>query len=226
MDTVEQYESLLNGVPSCDTSDPESQSRYRGTYFACILYPDNYSHMKFLQYVQARPQYDVAYIFHHAEPDPEEDSHDKQDHYHVLVHVRKSITVGSFVKFFSPWINYAICVKDYISYLAYMLHDTPCSLSCIYHYKIDDLKGEPSLWKPLIQKSKFVQYGEFFSYYNPGMSVNEVLDVIRSDRGEAEYQRFVEYVCSNSFLVVSLTNQDNNLYFRRLERMEQHYQER
>lgn len=182
-----------------------------GTYFAVVLYPDeDYHHQQFLQYVSMKPEYQVCYISHL----PEDEG--KKSHVHALIHTKNRMRASSFVKFFDPWINYAECIHSPDSYIRYMLHDTPTSISeGKIPYSIDDLKGDKKLWKNLEQNSNFVQLREFFKFMHDG---DTLLDIIkRIEESGVDPSPFVDYLHSNAFLCVSISNQEMNKYYKELQ---------
>lgn len=183
----------------------------RGTYFAVVLYPEeDYKHQQFLEYVLMRPQYEVAYIEHLPEQG------DNKKHVHCLVHVKQKMTVGSFIKYFDPWIKYAECIHNSDGYLAYMLHDTPKAMQDgKIPYPLDALKGDRKLWKNLVQNSNFVQLREFFMYMHDG---DTLLDIIkRIEDSGVDPSPYLEYIHANSFLAVSICNQEINKYYKELQ---------
>lgn len=183
------------------------------TYFAVILYPEeNYSHHQFLDYVLMRPQYEVAYITHLPESD------EKKSHVHCLIHCKDRMRATSFVKYFSPWIDYAEPIHSPNAYLSYMLHDTPQSISeGKIPYSIDDLKGDRKLWKNLVQNSNFVQLEEVLSFYHDFDTPSDILSKAKKQFTEEHYIRFYDFFESNYYMISNMIDQDNKKFERKLK---------
>ena len=189
----------------------EQTTPINGTFFAVVLYPDeDYKHQQFLQYVSMKAEYQVCYISHLPEDE------EKKSHVHALIHTKNRMRATSFVKFFSPWISYAECIHSPDSYIRYMLHDTPDSImSGKIPYSLDDLRGDSKMWKNLVQNSNFVQLREFFRFMREG---DTLLDIIhRIEDSGVDPSPYVDYLHSNSFLLVSVCNQEMNKYYKELQ---------
>lgn len=190
------------------------QLRERGTFFAVVLYPEeDYKHQQFLQYVLMRPQYDVAYIEHLPEGE------EKKKHVHCMIHTKDRLTVGSFVKYFSPWINYAECIHNPTGYLSYMLHDTPSSIDDgKTPYSLSDFRGDRKLWRCLEQNSNFVQLEEVFEFYKDFDTPIDVLRTINHDMNDIDRaDRLSEFCTSNYYMFSNAIDQKNKQLERKIK---------
>ena len=121
-----------------------------GHYFACVIYPsENEQHLNVLNYCLSH--FKCVYILHQ----PEDDT--KKEHVHLLFDTKSRYTVNGIIRFFAGWIDYVELLTNPDAYLRYMLHDTPQAIiDGKKPYSFDDLKGDESLKKRIVQNSNFV----------------------------------------------------------------------
>lgn len=184
-------------------SDQEN-GRKKYVNFGVILYPENPDHVNMLDYLEKHDWlFDVVYILH--------DKDDKKPHWHVMIHAKSQYTVSSFVKFFKVWIDYAEPITSCQSYVAYMLHDTPDSMSK-HLYSVSDLHGNEKLIRKFTQNGNFVQLGEVLQHIseNHGSMLRLLSDVVASDRKD-----LLETVKEYQSLICTASNQE---YRRMLEK--------
>lgn len=215
MDENENRIPCAEDVEPCNTSDPDKQSKFRGTYFGLVLYPDeDLNHQKFLLYVSTRPQFSCAYIVH-----SEADDEVSKSHVHCLVRCKEKFTVRAFCKYFDPWIKFALVIHNPNSYLAYMLHDTPKSIDDgKTPHSITEFQGDQRLWKDLAENRNFVQFREVLSYYSSGMTYTDLFLQISETAPDSSRDRLLDYISHDKFFFVVWTNQEINEYHRRQSR--------
>ena len=185
----------------------------RGTYFGMIIYPDeDPGHSALLNYVMIRPSYEKVWIRH--DRDKKSDGSSEKPHVHLMVHTLERMTVGSFLKWFSPWIKYAECIHFPKSYVMYMLHDSPNSIADgKVPYSPTELQGDEKLWRHLIQNSHFVQLKEVLKYHEDGFTFLDTYNAIPLDRRPALGNFMQKY----SYFVRQMIEDENRKYFRWLE---------
>ena len=209
----DQIEAFLNSASS-EIVDPEPQKSSRkevkGTYFACVLYPDeDMNHLAFFNYVIFRPSYECVWIKH--DRDKDKDGSPLKPHIHIMIHTLDRMAVGSFVKFFDPWISYAECINFPKSYVMYMLHDTPQAImEGKVPYTLKDLHGSEKLWRHLVQNSNFVQLEEVLSYHHDGATYLDTYNNIPLDRKAV----LGPFMIKNYYFVRGIINDENQKFFR------------
>lgn len=198
--------NILEIIAKEEEKAERTKAKARGRCFAVILYPDeDERHRKFLAYVSNQPRFQVCFIFH----DPEEET--KKRHCHCLVVLKNAMLLDSFIKFFDCWISYAELINDRESYIAYMLHDTPHSIAAGKKpYSLSDLQGDERLWRNFRQNKNFVLFGEVFQYYRKGDTMLTLLEKMQNECLPAEFERLFDFVTANSFLLISIFNQEIN----------------
>lgn len=215
IDLNEQIETFLNSVHSEVLEDEKHSKRKeeKGTYFGVILYPDeDPRHLNFMNYIISRPSYEYLYIRHDGEGF-DKDGNKKKDHVHMMIHTLDRMAVGSFVKFFSGWIEYAECIHFPKTYVYYLLHDTPNALQeGKKHYSLSDLKGDEKFFKHLVQNSHFVQLEEILSYHPDGGSFLDTYHHLPTER-----KKYLgEWMYTNRYFVQGVIRDENQKYYNYL----------
>ncbi len=140
--------------------------------FGLVLYPDCDAHCRLIEYFQRRSNmfkpvwilhdqdtYDVAereqYMQEHEGEEPSWSVGDrKKPHWHVLITKPEISTVSAVEKFLG--VSHVEGISSKVSYLSYMIHDTPASWHK-HPYQISDLMGDKRQIKYLLtQNADFV----------------------------------------------------------------------
>lgn len=184
-------------------SNKSKRKEEKGTFFGVVLYPsEDPDHQRFLNYLSIRPSYEYVCITH--------DKDDKKTHVHCMVHTLDRMAVGSFVKFFDGWIDYAECIHSPKAYVMYMLHDTPEAINAGKHlYSVTDFWGTEKLWKHLIQNSNFVQLEEVMKYHEDG---DTFLDVYKRIPAQRKLQ-VGDFMFSYHYLISQCIRDENAKFY-------------
>ena len=146
-------------------TNPENlaeENNKKGRCFAFILYPEDGKHMNILRMLNRYPAiFSIAYICHDKDSWTEEDEKEnpehvagtlKKPHYHVLCQYNNPTTACAF----SAKIGGVYCqlVHDKMSYLLYMLHDTPETWDK-WQYLPEQMKGDSKLTRLLSRRNDY-----------------------------------------------------------------------
>lgn len=217
--------------PPVSSSRKELWKANRCVWFACILYPDEDSnHKAFMSYLEKNrviyPKY--VYIDHykdvyvqydvdhwdedHPDESPPEVGSLKKRHIHFLFKRKNACPASTVQNYFSCWVHHVEAVRDFESYVQYMLHNDPHSISRgkpTYH--ADELRGDSDMIREaIIQNAKSVLFDNLLSLISRLQegSLLELYEVLRRDEPEY-FDVYKAVIKDNAFIVRSLC-QDRN----------------
>lgn len=200
--------------------------RNRASWFACILYPDEDSnHKAFMSYLEKNRvlypkfiyidhykdiyvQYDLDHWEeNHKDESPPDLGSLKKRHIHFLFKRKNACPESTVQNYFSCWIHHVEAVRDYESYVQYMLHNDPSSISRGKpSYHADELRGDlDMIQEAIIQNAKSVLFDQLLDIISVLSEGNllELYEVLRRDSPEY-FEVYKRIIKENAYIINSL----------------------
>lgn len=201
--------------PSYDTPENSTQ---RGVAFGAVIYPnEDIRHQNLLDYLNRNDtMFKIVYIVH--DKDVEEDGTIKKSHVHLMVKVKKAQRLSSFYNFFKVWVDHWEVISSPDSYIMYMLHNTPDSMSK-HQYDVNELQGDRKIITSVVgQNNYFVQLGEIIETLQDtdGRLSTLITEIFSGDIKEAEEK--MEVFKSWQNVICHVSNQEIN--YKRSQKVE------
>lgn len=177
---------------------------YRSRSHCLLLYPEDESHMKALNYI--KQYYDYAYILH--DKDYDEFGEIKKSHYHIVVQFKNAKWLSSISEELKISSNYIQQCNNFELALEYLIHRNE---ETKYQYDIDEVKG------PLKNKLiKFLNQNDL----DENDKVNELYKFICESKSHIHLYEFVEFCVKmgmwdvfrrSSLIFIKLIEEHNSL---------------
>lgn len=212
-------------------SPPSKQTVFRSFWF--VIYPnEDANHKKMLDYLLAKERFQVFYIEHNrcfytANSKAVKDGKAKvgdpiKPHTHVFVKFKRPterMSPTAFGKWFAGWINVnepkGATSADACA--EYFMHENPASLvEGKTKYAFNEIKGDEDFISKLIigQNAHFVQWQALLPMIKNGSTIVDLMEstFVLDDINESRRQ--FEFILSNQYLLLGMTNQQINEKYR------------
>lgn len=210
---------------------PPSGKIPKGNLFGLVLYPDCDHHCKLLAMFERSPMmYKAVYILHdrdvwtqkefdlyceeHGDSPNWSVGDHKKAHWHVMVNYGTNTSASAFAKFCK--LDHVELISNKLSYLSYMIHDTPDSWDK-FQYDRSDLKGYEKTIRLLLDKNlHFVQLQQFVKMVECGLSLSDMVGAVQDS---PDFDTLVNTFDKYEHFIVAMSNQfDNRRRFLRNEK--------